>query len=139
MKRPIDQSGGDKRAVTWKRDDFGESFNSLPTSRDLHRYAGRVHGLSCLPKLSAIDRRYYAEINRWTAGAMEFNVAMGVGDNPLAAAIDGYRRTVADPVWFAYALESEWDMFMRVHRRQASAEARLVRLLAELQDLISRV
>lgn len=136
--RPIDQLAGDRKAVMWRADDFAKTFDRLPVSVDLHRYAGRVYTISCMPKRSAIDRRYYAEGNRYLGeGRMLTNVKLGRGDNPVAAAIDAYRQMEpADPIWDAFALELECELLRRsiVHVREI--ERQIDRAVDGLTDLI---
>lgn len=141
MKRPIDQFGGDKRAVTWKADEFGQSFDRLPVSIALHRYAGRAHQLSCLPKRSAIDKRYFAEINRYAGnGYMTPNVALGTGTDPIAAALQGYRYAVPDDrMWAVFALEYEVALLARPLADARQAERKLDRLLDDLTVILRSV
>ena len=128
-------------AVMWKADSFGRSFDATEVSRALHRYAGRVHGLGCLPKLSSIDKRYFAEINRYLGkGESDLNIKLGTGPDPVTAAIDGYRQAAPeDPIWGVFQLELEAEMIRRWIIRWRKREASLEAALDALTDLLPMV
>jgi hypothetical protein len=133
VKRPIDQFGGDKRAVTWKADAFAASFEA-GVSRALHRYAGQRYSLSTFPKRSAIDKRYFAEISRYAGnGYMHNNIALGTGSDPVAAALQGYRFAQPnDPMWQVFELEHEVDLLRRALVRRREFERKLERVIDNL-------
>jgi len=139
MKRPIAQTAGDTKAVMWKADHFGQSFERLDVSRAVHRYAGAAHQLSCLPKRSAIDGNYFAEIGRYRGqGVMDINIKLGTGSDPVAAAINGYRQVVpADPMWAVFTLELEAEMLRRAVVGAAAIEAKIERALADLTAVLA--
>lgn len=140
MKRPIDQEGGNRRAVMWKDDKYARGWDVTEVSRALHRYAGRQM-LSCIPKLSAVDKRYFAEINLWQGqGAMRFNVAMGTGPDPVDAALTGYERALpGDPMWRVFRLELEAERLRRALAVARDQERRLDRLLDTVADLLAKL
>lgn len=137
MKRPIDAEGAVKRALTWKEDKFARSFDRYPITAALHRYAGRVHAIGCTPKLSAIDKRYFAEINHWNGRAMEPNIALGTGPTPLHAALTGYSRArPGDVTWKVFALELEAVMLGRAVHKAVDLDRRLDRCLQDLTNVL---
>lgn len=138
MKRPIDQFGGDKRAVTWKADEFAKSFDALTVSKALHRYAGRRYNLSANPKRSAIDKRYYAEVSRYLGnGYMQPNVALGTGNDPVAAALQGYRFAEPDDImWRVFELEYEAAVLGRAVAAARGLERKLDRTLDDLTAIL---
>ena len=138
MRRPIAQTVGDTKAVMWKADPFAQSFERLDLSRSLHRYAGSRYQLSCLPKRSAISGGYYAEIGRYLGqGNMEINVKLGTGDNPVVAAIDGYRQVVSDPMWAMFRLELEAELLRRAVAHRAEIERKIDKALDWLTDIVA--
>lgn len=138
MKRPIDQFGGDKRAVTWKADVLAQAFDRLTVSQALHRYAGRRYNLSSNPKRSAIDKRYFAEVSRYLGnGYMQPNVALGTGDDPVAAALQGYRFAEPDDImWRVFELEYEIALLSRAVAAANDLERKLDRLLDGLTVIL---
>lgn len=72
----------------------------------IHRIAGQA-GVSCTPKRSSIDKRYFAEIARHHTKAdgsyshSDLNIALGTGDTGIEAALDGYRQVLPDEPRFA--------------------------------------
>jgi len=141
MKRPI---AADNGAVTWKKDELAESWFILAVSKDLHRYAGKRHRLSCLPKRSSIDGGYYAEIalaeTRSDGVYMKHNIAMGTGPDPVTAAARGYRLAAPDdPIWSAFLMEAEVERLRRTVKSAKSLEARLTTALDGLTAMIRSV
>lgn len=141
MKRPIDQFGGDKRAVTWKADAFAASFDRTTASQALHRYAGKRYQISANPKRSAIDKRYFAEVSRYLGnGYMQPNISLGTGSDPVAAAIQGYRfAEPADPMWQVFALEHEAELLRRALADRREFDKKLDRALDDLTAILRSV
>ncbi len=97
----------------WKVDPLAAHQERLEAAQLLHREAGR-RGYSTNPKQSNIDKRYFAEINEVYSSVdgryegTQFNVAMGTGDTPLEAALEGYRAIVPiDDIMACVYLEVE--------------------------------
>lgn len=127
--------------MLWQVDLYAASFDDTKVSRDLHRFAG-MNRLSCSPKRSAIDRRYFAEITQHVGnGEVRFNVAMGTGDTPLHAALEGYAAAAPhlSAVWAVYRLEIEALMLSRAAARSKKAftqlEGAVDQLIAALAKL----
>jgi len=101
-------------ATMWKANAVETAEGKLAASVRMHRMAGE-RGYSCMPKLSSIDARWYAEINRYVGpgGIMDFNIKLGTGDSPTEAAADGYTKTLPDDLALrAVCLEARVDAAM---------------------------
>lgn len=98
-------------ATMWKANAVESAEAKLAASVRMHRMAGERR-LSCMPKLSSIDGRWFAEINRYIGpgGLMDFNIKLGTGDSPTEAAADGYTQVLPDDLAFrAVCLEARID------------------------------
>lgn len=127
--------------VMWRPDPLQEQERKLESHRDLHRLAGQ-RGFWCMPKLSSINKRYYAEINRnennddgsykWTY----YNVKMGTGDTPLEAAADGYKQAMPDDPEIALAvIEARLDALMPQLARHAQGRRNYLAVTGALDSL----
>lgn len=141
--RPINQTAGDKKTLTWREDTFAKQFDRYPVTTALHRYAGRVYSIGCLPKLSAIDKRYFAEVNHAIChddGSYSHtvpNIALGTGDTPLHAALDGYMKARPnDIMWRVFLLEIEAISLQRAHVKAIEIEKRVDKALNTLTDVL---
>lgn len=141
MKRPIDQFGGDKRAVTWKADEFAKTFDRTVLSQAMHRYAGRVHCLSSNPKRSAIDHRYYSETSKYLGnGYVQPNISLGTGPDPIGAALAGYRFAEPDDImWKVFALEYEAELLRRAYDKRQQIERKVEKALDDLTAILRSV
>ena len=111
----------------------------------MHRQAG-LRGYSCTPKLSSIDKRYYAEINQVVQNDdgsykhTRFNVKLGTGDSPIEAAADGYMQVMPDDlVMHAHCLIARVEALYNPITRRAETLKRLDRTLDDLTDLVRSV
>lgn len=126
------------KAVTWTVDLFAQTIDGLEASKRAHRMAGfEMH--SCMPKRSAINGGYYAEINRYHGnGVLVPNVALGTGPTPLHAALDGYAKAMPHKalLWAAYRLELEAELLHRAIRNAGRLEKKLEAALEDLALLL---
>jgi len=122
----------------WKADEFAKSFDVTTVSRALHRYAGRVWSLSCMPQRSYLTGGYTAEISEHTGnGQFLANIALGNGKDPVAAALDGYRQArPTDPIWAAFDLELQVELLRRSIVSARATEKALERIVDMLTDAI---
>lgn len=127
----------------WKVDPQIQSENRNAAYVALHRYAG-LRGFSCDPKRSHIKRgSYFCEVSRVDRNGIVPNVAMGVGNSPLEAAVDGYSKVVPnDPIWATVIMQAELDLLRRTalaDREIMRLEGKLASALILLEDTLSLV
>ncbi len=108
----------------------------------MHRQAG-LRGFSCTPKLSSIDKRYYAEINRHvlnddgTYRHTHYNVKLGTGDSPIEAAANGYMQVMPDDLaMHTHCLIARVEALLPAMQRRAAALKKLDASLDALTDLV---
>lgn len=93
-----------------------------------------------MPRRSHLTGGYTAEINLWTPGGMVNNVALGNGANPVAAAIDGYRRCQSEDImWLVFDLELEMELLRRALAEKRVIDRALERIVDMLTDAIRLV
>lgn len=121
----------------WKPDDYAKWFDKTVVSVALHRYAGKTWNLSCMPRRSHLTGGYTAEINQWTSGGMVNNVALGNGPNPVAAALDGYRRCESEDImWLVFDLELQTTLLRRTLAERRATERHLEKVIDLLTDVM---
>jgi hypothetical protein len=125
----------------WQADTFAKTFDTTDVSRAMHRYAGRQWNLSCMPQRSSLTRGYTAEINLYEGdGQMRANIALGNGPDPVAAALDGYRKIQpADFMWLVFDLELQAELLRRAVVQQRAFERDLERVIDLLTDVLRMV
>lgn len=123
----------------WKPDELAKWFDKTVVSVALHRYAGKTWNLSCMPRRSHLTGGYTAEINHWTPAGMVNNVALGNGPNPVAAALDGYRRCQDDIMWLVFDLELQSTLLRRTLAERRATERHLEKVIDLLTDVIRMV
>jgi hypothetical protein len=127
------------KAIMWKPDPLAQAQLRLEVTARLHREAGK-RGYSCSPKLSNIDKRYFAEINYIPLDiglpGMRHNIKLGTGDTPLEAAMDGYRQTIPlDDMMAVTYLEVELHFLGEAVARYRQREREVEKLETALKDL----
>lgn len=111
----------------------------------MHRQAG-LRGYSCTPKLSSIDKRYFAEINQVVLNAdgsyaySRYNVKLGTGDTPIEAAADGYMQAMPDDhAMHAHCLIARAEALLPMVQRRADTLKRLDKTLDDLTAIMRSV
>ncbi len=128
-------------ASMWKPDPVQIRERKMDAHIALHREAGK-RGWGTTPRLSSIDKRYYAEIDKIVTDQGRYvhtipNLKLGTGDTPLEAAADGYVKAMPDDLVIReLAILARIEALLPVIERRA---ATLKKLDATLTDLTAAV